>query len=413
MIDSAHTTTSQVKKRLTHDEYDVALICPLEMEMSAARYMLDEEHARLPRDIHDTNQYILGQLSGHNVVIASLPSGSQGTVAAATVAIHLARTFPSISLRLLVGIGGGVPSDKKAIRLGDVVVSVPYRAQGGVVEYDLGKQTPTGFARKGYICPPPTEWMAVVPMMQSDHRLRSNKITTFLSEMLQKFPRLTEYRRPPPEKDVLFRSDYEHDPNQPTCENCDQSKVIDRGQRGAPNEPVIFYGLIASGNRLMKHATERDKISKDSGGAICFEMEAAGLVNDFRCIVIRGISDYSDSHKNDDWQPYAAAAAAGLAKEILSYMDPISQTTSSGAKQQRGDIRHIFGGGARGGDARGGNATGGNATGGNATGGNATGGNATGGNATGGNATGGNATGGNATGGNATGGNATGGYSHW
>src|SRR6516162_10043780 len=50
-------------------------------------------------------------------------------------------------------------------------------------------------------------------------------------------------------------------------------------------------------------------------------------MNNFRCIVIRGISDYSDSHKNDDWQPYAAAAAAGLAKEILSYIDPIPQTT--------------------------------------------------------------------------------------
>jgi nucleoside phosphorylase len=50
-------------------------------------------------------------------------------------------------------------------------------------------------------------------------------------------------------------------------------------------------------------------------------MEAAGLMNDFRCIVIRGISDYADSHKNDIWHPYAAAAAAGLAKELLSYLE--------------------------------------------------------------------------------------------
>jgi len=55
--------------------------------------MLDEEHERLPKDKHDTNSYILGRLSGHNVVIASLPEGSQGTVSAATVATHLARTF--------------------------------------------------------------------------------------------------------------------------------------------------------------------------------------------------------------------------------------------------------------------------------------------------------------------------------
>ena len=71
----------------------------------------------------------------------------------------------------------------------------------------------------------------------------------------------------------------------------------------------------------MKDAAERDRISTECGGAICFEMEAAGLMNDFCCIVIRGISDYADSHKNDDWHAYAAAAAAALAKELLAYME--------------------------------------------------------------------------------------------
>lgn len=294
--------------------------------MSAARYMLDEEHARLPMDKHDTNQYILGQLSRHNVVIASLPEGSQGLVSAATVATHMARSFPSIELRLLVGIGGGVPSEKNDIRLGDVVVSAPSGTLGGVVEYDLGRQTPTGFERKGFLCPPQTEWRSVITRMKSDHRAEANKISSFISEMLQRFPRLIEYRRPPPDRDILFRSDYEHDPNQRTCTNCDKSKVVDRDQREDPDESVVFYGLIASGNRVIRHATERDKISKDSDGAICFEMEAAGLMGNFHCIVIRGISDYADSHKNDNWHPYAAAAAAGLSKEILSYIDPKSGT---------------------------------------------------------------------------------------
>lgn len=70
--------------------------------MSAARYMLDDEHGRLPKDKHDTNSYILGRISGHNIVIASLPEGSQGTASAAAVAIHLAGTFPAIELWLLV-----------------------------------------------------------------------------------------------------------------------------------------------------------------------------------------------------------------------------------------------------------------------------------------------------------------------
>lgn len=318
--------SSSVKICLNHAAYTVALICPLEVELSAARFMLDEEHERLPRKKHDINSYILGRLSGHNVVIASLPEGSQGTVSAATVATNLTRTFPSIELRLLVGIGGGVPSEKNDIRLGDVVVSAPQATLGGVLEYDLGKMTPTGFERKGFLCPPPTEWRSVMTTMKSDHRINSNRIKDFLSEMLLRYPQLAEYRRPPPEKDILFEPSYEHDRKETTCVNCDKFKAVNRPRREAPDKPVVFYGLIASGNRVMKDATERDKISKDSYGAICFEMEAAGLMNDFQCIVIRGISDYSDSHKNDDWHPYAAAVAAALAKEILSYMDVIDGT---------------------------------------------------------------------------------------
>jgi hypothetical protein len=70
----------------------------------------------------------------------------------------------------------------------------------------------------------------------------------------------------------------------------------------------------------MKDGLTRDKYSEELGGVLCFEMEAAGLMNTFPCLVIRGICDYSDSHKNKMWQPYAAAAAAAVAKEILGFM---------------------------------------------------------------------------------------------
>lgn len=101
---------------------------------------------------------------------------------------------------------------------------------------------------------------------------------------------------------------------------------MSRKERVAP-EPIVHYGLIASGNRVMKDAMERDKISNDSDGAICFKMEAASLMNDFRCIAIRGISDYADSYKNDRWCLYAAAASAGLAKELLFYIHPAPGTS--------------------------------------------------------------------------------------
>lgn len=47
------------------------------------------------------------------------------------------------------------------------------------------------------------------------------------------------------------------------------------------------------------------------------DMKAAGLMNNYPCLVIRGICDYADSHKNKDWQGYAAAVAAAYAKELL------------------------------------------------------------------------------------------------
>lgn len=40
-------------------------------------------------------------------------------------------------------------------------------------------------------------------------------------------------------------------------------------------------------------------------------------MDSFPCLVIRGICDYADSHKNKIWQPYAAAVAAAYAKELL------------------------------------------------------------------------------------------------
>jgi hypothetical protein len=46
-------------------------------------------------------------------------------------------------------------------------------------------------------------------------------------------------------------------------------------------------------------------------------MEAAGLMDYFPCLVIRGLCDYSDSHKTKRWQSYAAVVAAAYAKDLL------------------------------------------------------------------------------------------------
>ncbi|KAF1811528.1 purine and uridine phosphorylase [Eremomyces bilateralis CBS 781.70] len=278
--------------------------------------MLDEEHEDLEQDEHDNNLYSLGRIGEHNIVIVCLPAGLIGNNPAAAVATQLRATFRSIRFGLMVGIGGGVPSAEADIRLGDVVISQPHQGYGGVIQYDFGKSTPSGFQRTGFLNSPPVFLLGAV------NRLRANQIRrkTKLSEHVSKFRRLTEFTREAAGQDVLFEAAYNHEEG-PTCKSCSQDKKVDRQPR-SNEDLVIYYGTIASGNQVIKNAAERDTVSKEFGGVLCFEMEAAGLMNSFPCLVIRGICDYADSHKNKKWQPYAAGAAAACAKELLSVIVP-------------------------------------------------------------------------------------------
>ncbi|KAJ5885095.1 hypothetical protein N7495_009605 [Penicillium taxi] len=304
---------------LGYEAYTVGIVCALEFEMSAVSYMLDKEHVRLPRKPGDSTLYILGELSGHNVILASLP-GSQGKSTAAAVAKDMARTFPSIDLRLMIGIGGGVPSTKNDIRLGDVVVSMPDSQHGGVVQYDLGKSTDDGTVLKGFLWPPSEILRSAVSIIRSDHRILQSKIHEFMSAMFQKSNDLRLSYQRPTEPDELFQSGYRHVSYLETCELCDKTKLVHRQSRDPI--PKIHYGLIASGDQVIRSASNAAEVNKRVGGNIlCFEMEAAGIATEYSCIAIRGVSDYADSHKNDAWQYYAAATAAGCAKELLSYVD--------------------------------------------------------------------------------------------
>jgi nucleoside phosphorylase len=120
------------------------------------------------------------------------------------------------------------------------------------------------------------------------------------------------------EHDNLYKSSYSHVGGEETCDRCEIRQTLKRPPR-TTLDPQIHYGNIASGNEVMKDGMTRDRIAKDEG-VICFEMEAAGLMDSFPCLVIRGICDYADSHKNKRWQPYAAATAAAYAKEILGFV---------------------------------------------------------------------------------------------
>ena len=100
---------------LLHGDYTVGWICALPSEMAAARAMLDEHHNPLQQNWRDHNTYTLGRIGRHNVVLTCLPTGVIGALSAARVASQMLQIFKGIRFGLMVGIGGGVPSEKNDI----------------------------------------------------------------------------------------------------------------------------------------------------------------------------------------------------------------------------------------------------------------------------------------------------------
>ncbi|KAK5046444.1 hypothetical protein LTR84_008247 [Exophiala bonariae] len=286
------------------------------VELAPVTALLDKTHPTLARP-RDLNNYTLGEIAGHNIVIAALPE--IGRNAAAVVTTQLLNDFPSIRFGLLVGIGGAVPDIENDIdiRLGDVVVSKPTKSTGGVVQYDMGKEVPQGFERIGMLDKPPRILRTAVQQLVARHELEDSLICQFLGQIGNKYPKMVnKYCTAPEEQDQLFETSYDHRGSK-TCSHCDNSKTVYRPPRSTLG-PLVHYGTIGSANRVLKNAIEREKLKSGDLDIICVEMEAAGLMDSFPCLVIRGICDYADSHKNKRWQPYAAAVAAAYMKELLS-----------------------------------------------------------------------------------------------
>lgn len=302
------------------ESYDVGIICALDVERTAVEAILDEEHERLPKVAGDDNVYTFGRIGKHNVVVACLPAGVMGKVSATAVAKDMMRSF-SIKFGLTVGTCSGVWSEQKDIRLGDVVVSQPDGKHGGVVQWDYGKMERDGvFRRTGVLNKPPRSILNAVQSLKSKHRLKGSAIEQHLQNVFVRYPLLKdEFGYPGQRNDELFQSNYNHAGGD-TCDSCDRSKIVKRLPDRGYKRPKVHYGNIASGDEVMGDALTRDRIAKEEG-ILCFEMHAAGLMDTFPCIVIRGVCDYADSHKNERWQPYAALTAACYAKELLGIMD--------------------------------------------------------------------------------------------
>jgi nucleoside phosphorylase len=323
------------------EAYTVGIICALTVEKVAACCFLDKDHPRLKsQSASDNNDYTLGQIGEHNVVIAGLPLGRYGTTNAAIVARDMVRTFPNIRFGLMVGIGGGAPSEGHDIRLGDIVVGTSRNGKNELLQYDFGKTIQNRkFQRVETRSNTPLVLQNAVGGLEADYNLNGHQLQKSIQDALKARKRIKrQYKKPEAKSDVLYKSDYlhtnesggacsvlcgnksEHIVVRPDLSNNNEEDDSDTDEISR-DDPTIHYGIIASANQLMKNAEIRDSLAKEAG-VLCFEMEAAGLQDHFPCLVIRGICDYSDTHKNDKWHGYAAMSAAAYAKDLMNRIPP-------------------------------------------------------------------------------------------
>jgi len=320
----------------------------------------EEQYEKADRD---TNSYTIGRLGGHHVVLVHM--SQMVKVSAANIATNLRSSFPRIRLGLLVGICGGVPftdGGKREIILGDIVISTQ------IVQTDYGRQYPNTFVRKDTLQDslgrPSPEIGGFLSSLQGkaaqaklEDQIRTNLVTIFDAEYFK----LSRY--PGAHEDKLFETTYCHkhqhakacaicdgcvSPEDSVCASalnlpcaelgCDAHKLIprariqkaiDEGQSNSLCNLMVHFGGVASGDQVMKSAQHRDRIANQEN-IIAFEMEGAGLWETIPTIVVKGVCDYADSHKNKGWQLYAAATAAACAKGILRTWRPTMRPAQSG-----------------------------------------------------------------------------------
>ncbi|EHK26042.1 uncharacterized protein TRIVIDRAFT_142964 [Trichoderma virens Gv29-8] len=307
---------------LNSKDYTVGWICTIITEYVAAQAVLDEAHDR-PDDVApgDNSSYTLGKIGKHNVVMAILPRGDITTSSAAIVATNMLRSFPNIAFFLMVVIGSGVPSQQHDIRLGDIVVGIPPNGEGGVYQFDLSKaiQDQEFYTTRVSSASPPILQTAVNELI-AKYEIVGHRLEELVHDILLNRPRLQrKYDRPHPRSDRLYRINVTHQDGGDCATFCgdDPSLMILRQERGEEEDnPAIHYGLIASGNASIRDALLRDKLAA-AEGVLCFDQGWAGGMDNFPCLVIVGISDYADAHKNKEWQGCAAMAAAAYAKDLL------------------------------------------------------------------------------------------------
>ncbi|KAF4460163.1 Nucleoside phosphorylase [Fusarium albosuccineum] len=313
------------------DDFEIAIVCAIAREYNAVALVLDGfwDDTQYGRAIGDQNTYTTGRIGEFNVVLVLL-SGI-GKASAASAAASLRSSYPNIELALVTGICGGVPNLD-------------------------GKRYPDAFETKDTLNGPTKNIRNFLISLETDRaREQLEDRTAFHLETLQgralgrRQASRRNYQYLGPDNDHLFTASYRHKHHASqlcgVCDVesdgvCDASRKLSCLQLGCDRQllvprdrieekrrlerigakeaqcPYIFIGRIGSGDTVLKSGEDRDRIAAEHD-LIAFEMEGAGVWDEVPCIIVKGVCDYADSHKNKDWQDFAAATAACVAKAIV------------------------------------------------------------------------------------------------
>nr|XP_001388535.2 hypothetical protein ANI_1_2166014 [Aspergillus niger CBS 513.88] len=248
--------TQEPVRPKTRDGFDVAIICALPIEADAVLSAFDHHWDKeLYGKATNDPNFYSVGVMRGRNVVLVHPPRS-GKAPAANVATACAMSFTKVTLALIVGVCGGVPFKHNK----EEILLGDVVISKGVIQYDHGRQYSDGFKRK-------IEMEAALG-------------------------------RPNPQIGSVL--------------------AALETQQNQRNQPFVHVGLIASGDSVLKSATHRDQIAENEN-VIAFEMEGAGAWDALPCVVIKGVCDYADSHKNKLWQKYAAITAAACAREFIQH----------------------------------------------------------------------------------------------
>lgn len=368
----------------SRDDFEVALVCSLPLEYDAVSLLFDqfwdENGDQYGRAIGDPNTYTTGRFGKFDVVLVLLPN--TGKVSAASATASLRSSYPGLRLVILTGICGAVPSSDAGdeILLGDVIISKT------VVQYDYGRQYPDDFVAKDTtedsLGRPDKNIRSLITVLETAReRERVEERAAVFLEQIQDLAakksrrfKADTYQYPGAASDKLFEASYRHkhysspqclcaqwrDYSDPVCEEsrllacdvlgCDEKYVIPRRRLGThrqpeqqdPGEeariPSVLIGRFGSSDKMLRSGEHRDLIAKHYG-VLAFEMEGAGVWDELPCIIVKGVCNYADSHTNNNWQSFAAATAASVAKSLV---ERYTKTDKSATVQIQEQVKEMM-----------------------------------------------------------------------